>query len=81
VEAGEAAGGAVWPAAGAGRGAALEVGDGADGWAPSVGERERGRERRGRGGPAGLIGPGELGGPRGKRQGKEEGGLGRAEMS
>jgi hypothetical protein len=29
-------------------GAALEVGDGADGWAPSVGERERGgREGRG----------------------------------
>jgi hypothetical protein len=48
VEAGEAAGGVVWPAAGAGKGAALEVGDGADGWAPSVGERERGgREGRG----------------------------------
>jgi hypothetical protein len=49
VEAGEAAGGAVWPAAGAGKGggAALEVGDEPDRWAPPVGERER--EERGGG--------------------------------
>jgi hypothetical protein len=30
----------------------------------------RGRERRGRGGPVGLIGPGEIGGPRGGRMGR-----------
>jgi hypothetical protein len=35
-----------------------EEGDGADGWAPSVGERERGGKGAGAVGPKGLVGRG-----------------------
>jgi hypothetical protein len=49
---GRAAGGQVR------KGRRPEEGDGADGWAPSVGERERGGKGAGAVGPKGLVGRG-----------------------